>query len=335
MADADLTIIAEAGVNHNGDIGMARELVHAAAEAGADVVKFQSFSAEDLATAGATTAPYQERNTGSSSQRELLKSLELDIEVFAELAGECRKHNVEFLCTAFDSATLPELIRLGMRSIKIASGELTNVPALEFAAKQNRPILLSTGMATLEEVGGALQVIAETAPVPVTILHCTSLYPAPPATLNLRAISTLQVAFGLPVGYSDHSLGEQAAIAAVALGATVIEKHFTLDATLPGPDHSCSLEPAAFRAMVTHLREVHSAMGDGVKKPSREEMDTAKLVRRSWHAKHSMAAGHRIQSGDIALMRPDEGMAPANSPIGRILAIARRATDPIREQDLA
>jgi sialic acid synthase SpsE len=330
-----LTIIAEAGVNHNGDIAMARELVHAAAEAGADVVKFQSFKAEDLVTADAAAAPYQERNTGKTSQLDLLKSLELDLDAFAELAAECRKCNIEFLCTPFDMTVLPDLIRIGMRSIKIASGELTNHPFLQFAASQKRPILLSTGMSTLDEVGAALAVIAKTEPVPVTVLHCTSLYPAPPSSLNLRVITTLQAAFGLPVGYSDHSLGGHAAVAAVALGATVIEKHLTLDPNLPGPDHRCSLDPAAFKDMVNHLRDVQNAMGDGVKKPSSDELETAKLVRRSWHAKLAMSAGHRVGAGDVALMRPDDGLAPANSPVGRTLAVGLRVADPIREQDLA
>jgi N,N'-diacetyllegionaminate synthase len=335
MADPGLSIIAEAGVNHNGDVGMARELVHAASEAGADIVKFQSFRTEDLVSDTAVAAPYQERNTGKASQRELLKGLELDLEAFGELASECRKCNIEFLCTAFDSAMLPELIRLGMKSIKIASGEITNAPALAFAAKQNCPILLSTGMATLDEVGTALQVIENVAHVPVTILHCTSLYPAPLDSLNLKAIGTLQAAFDLPVGYSDHSLGEHAAIAAVALGATVIEKHFTLDTKLPGPDHSCSLEPSSFKSMVTHLRAVRGALGDGVKRPTPEELETAKVVRRSWHAKRALSAGYRIQGEDIALMRPNEGLAPGDSPVGRTLANARQTADPIRDQDLA
>ena len=200
MPTSTLSIIAEAGVNHNGDLIMARELVHAAADAGADVIKFQSFKAEDLVIATADSAPYQQRNTGQKNQLQLLRALELDFEAFSELAALCRKRKIEFLCTAFDATTLPNLIGLGMRSIKIASGELTNHPAIALAASHKLPILLSTGMATLAEVSDALSVIADAGPVPVTVLHCTSLYPAPLNSLNLHAITTLRKSFGLPVG---------------------------------------------------------------------------------------------------------------------------------------
>lgn len=335
MADGGLTIIAEAGVNHNGDIAMARDLVQAAAEAGADVVKFQSFKAEELVTALADTAPYQQSNTGQKSQLDLLRDLELDIAGFRELAELCRKRGIEFLSTPFDIAMLPDLLQLGMRSIKIASGELTNHPALATAARYKLPMMVSTGMATLEEVGAALAVIAKAGPALVTLLQCTSLYPAPMDSMNLRAMMTMQQRFGTPVGLSDHSLGEHAAIAAVALGAAVIEKHLTLDRNLPGPDHRASLDPKDFATMVTHLREVHAALGDGVKRPSPDEMETARLVRRSWHARRALNAGHRLLEDDLTLTRPADGLPPAISPAGRTLAVAVAAAAPIRAEDLS
>ncbi len=335
MADPGLSIIAEAGVNHNGDVGMARELVHAASEAGADIVKFQSFRTEDLVSDTAVAAPYQERNTGKASQRELLKGLELDLEAFGELASECRKCNIEFLCTAFDSAMLPELIRLGMKSIKIASGEITNAPALAFAAKQNCPILLSTGMATLDEVGTALQVIENVAHVPVTILHCTSLYPAPLESLNLRgyrdAAGRFRSAGWLFRSQSRRACGDC---------GRCPRRHGDRKAFHARYEAAGSRSQLLARAVVLQVDGDAFTCGSwGVgrrrQKADPEELETAKVVRRSWHAKRALSAGQRIQSDDIALMRPNEGLAPGDSPVGRTLANARQTADPIRDQDLA
>ena len=329
------TVIAEAGVNHDGDVGRARDLVHAAAEVGADIVKFQAFRAEEIASRAARSAPYQRARAGAASQRELLETLALDLDDFATLADLCRSLEIGFLCTAFDATMLDELVAMGMPCIKIASGELTNSPALEHAATFDRPILLSTGMATLAEVRGALDVLDRAGAQDITVLHCTSLYPASADAINLRAMVTLRETFERPVGYSDHSLGDHVAIAAVALGACVIEKHLTLDATSPGPDHAASLEPDGFATMVRRLRETAAALGDGVKAPTPDEVAMAALVRRSWHAAHDLDAGHRLAERDVCLKRPASGLAPGDSPVGCRLAVARPADAPIREADLA
>ena len=329
------TIIAEAGVNHDCDMGRARELVHAAAGTGADMVKFQAFRAEEIASRSAGPARYQSERAGAESQRELLETLALDLDDFAGLAELCKTLKIGFLCTAFDVTMLDDLVAMGMPCIKIASGELTNDPALKHAAALGRPILLSTGMATLAEVRAALDVLGRAGGHEVTLLHCTSLYPAPSDAINLRAMATLREAFDLPVGYSDHSLGDHVAIAAVALGAGVIEKHLTLDAKSPGPDHAASLEPEAFATMVRRLRETAAALGDGVKAPNPDEVTMAALVRRSWHAARDLEAGHRLTERDVCLKRPAAGLAPVDSPVGSELAVACPADAPIREADLA
>jgi N-acetylneuraminate synthase len=330
--NASPLIIAEAGVNHNGDMARAFALVDAAAEADADVVKFQAFRADGLVTDKAGTAAYQAVNTGQNNQSELLRALELSKDDFAQLAEYCAKSGIEFLCTPFDVAMTAELVAMGMKRIKVASGELTNAPALRHFAKFGLPVLLSTGMATLAEVGQALEDLRAAAGN-VTCLHCTSLYPAPMETLNLKAMETMAAAYGVPVGYSDHSLGDHAAIAAVTLGACVIEKHFTLDRSLPGPDHQASLEPRDLRTMVTRLRETAVALGDGVKAPTPDERDTAALVRRSWHALRPMPRDHIILAEDVTLKRPADGLAPAQSPAGRKLTRELAADQPIRESD--
>ena len=326
-------VIAEAGVNHNGDVGRAREMVAAAAAAGADIVKFQAFVPGDLVAAGTPTARYQAANTGQADQRALLESLALGRAAFEDIAAACARHSVEFLCTAFDDAFLDALVAIGMRRIKIASGELTNTPALRHAASKGLPVLLSTGMATMDEVAAAVGDLAGAADI--ALLHCTSLYPAPDDALNLRAIATLHERFGLPVGYSDHSLGDHAAIAAVALGATVVEKHFTLDKNLPGPDHAASLSPDELARMIRRLRATAAALGTGVKAPSREEIATARLVRRSWHAARALAAGAIVTARDAVLKRPAHGLAPRHSPVGRRLIRDCDADQAIRAEDLA
>jgi N-acetylneuraminate synthase/N,N'-diacetyllegionaminate synthase len=328
-------VIAEAGVNHNGDLGRAKELVAAAAAAGADYVKFQVFSASELVAAGGRSASYQAANTGVEDQRALLRGLELARADFAVLAQECRNRKVGFLATAFDETAIAELLALGMDRIKIASGELTNTPALRFFGGLGRPILLSTGMATMQEVEAALATLTRAGASDITLLHCTSLYPAPPETLNLRAMTAMAERFGRPVGYSDHSLGDAAAVAAVALGASVIEKHFTLDRSLPGPDHKASLEPDELAALIRKLRATAVMLGDGEKRPAPGEADVAATVRRSWHARRRLAAGTCLAAADIALKRPAHGLPPAASPVGRRLAVDVDADAPIRERDLA
>ncbi len=228
-----------------------------------------------------------------------------------------------------------DLVALGMDRIKIASGELTNVEALRTFAGFGLPVILSTGMTTLDEVGAALAVLAAAGGDDVTLLHCTSLHPAPPETLNLRAMVTMAERFARPVGYSDHSLDDYASIAAVALGARVIEKHFTLDRTLPGPDHQASLEPDALAAMITRLRQTVTALGDGEKRPAPGEIETAALVRRSWHAMRDLVAGAVVGGSDVVLKRPADGLDPASSPVGRTLVNPVDAGAPVRAGDLS
>lgn len=328
-----LRIIAEVGVNHNGDLAVARRMVRVAAECGADIVKFQAFTAAKIATGTAGAAAYQRRNAGAETQMEMLRNLELSADDFAVLATDCRNAGVEFLATPFDMDMLPHLIALGMRIVKVASGELTNTPALRQIGATGLPVLLSTGMATLDEVAEAAGVLRAAGSGEVTLLHCTSLYPAPPEAINLTAMTTMRDRLGGPIGYSDHSLGDHIAIAAVALGACVIEKHFTLDRTLPGPDHRASLEPDEFRTMVVRLRETAAALGDGVKRPHPSELDTRQLVRRSWHAARPLAAGAILQADDLVLKRPLGGMAPSAELVGRRLARAVAADMPLTDAD--
>jgi sialic acid synthase SpsE len=334
MALARPLVIAEAGVNHNGDLGRALELVAVAKSAGADVVKFQAFDPSGLVARGTTTATYQATNSGETDQHAMLARLALPDAAFDTIAGRCRDVGIEFLCTVFDPASLDRMIRNGMRRVKIASGELTNSPALRRFAATKLPILLSTGMATLAEVETAVATLQSAGASDMTLLHCTSIYPAPDSAINLRAMATMARHFGLPVGYSDHSLGDHVAIAAVSLGATVIEKHFTLDPALPGPDHRASLGPDELAGLVRKLRATASALGDGVKRPAPGEDEIAKLVRRSWHAARDLAAGTVLAAGDVALKRPATGLAPDGDPIGRRLARPRCADEPIRASDL-
>ncbi len=335
MSASSILVIAEAGVNHNGSVDSAVSLVRAAREARADVVKFQHFRAETIVARGTATAAYQKSNTGTSDQFELLKALELDLDDFAVIAGVCREEGIEFLCTAFDMNDAAALAGLGQRRVKIPSGELTNAPMLSAYAKLGLPVVLSTGMSTLDEVGEALAVLDNAGASLVTLLHCTSQYPAPPEALNLKAIATMRDRFARPVGYSDHSLGDHAAVTAVALGACVIEKHFTLDCSLPGPDHKSSLEPAALATMIDRIRDVERMLGDGVKRPTVAEIETARLVRRSWHAARDLSPGHRIGAGDVMLMRPAHGLAPSVDPIGMIVTAPIACSAPVLARDVS
>lgn len=328
-------VIAEAGVNHNGDLSRALAMVTAAAAAGADYVKFQAFSTDGLVSREARTAAYQQTNAGETSQERLLRTLELSVDQFEILAAACRAASIGFMASVFEIDHLAPLLALGMDRIKIASGELTNTPALTCFAATGLPILLSTGMATLAEVDDAVRTLQTQGAKNITLLHCTSLYPAPMDRLNLQAISTMAQHFGLPVGYSDHSLGDHASIAAVALGATVIEKHFTLDRTLPGPDHRASLEPDELTAMIRRLRDIDQALGDGIKAPVAGEIDTARLVRRSWHTRRALPAGTRIGDGDVTLKRPATGLAPAHSPVGQTVVRPLDADMPVVPADIS
>lgn len=309
-------IIAEAGVNHNGDLDMARQLVLAAATAGADAVKFQTFSAADLTTMAAPKAAYQKSNDGAGSQREMLERLELSPTQHRELAIYCKSCGIAFLSTAFGLPELELLLELGIGAIKVPSGEITNRPLMEAMAnaamRHELPVYLSTGMSTLGEIEEALQVFLDTGITRnnIKLLHCISAYPAPEDQINLKAMQSMKSAFGCPVGYSDHTLGITAAVAAVALGAEVIEKHITLDIELPGPDHRASLEPAQFTEMVHAVRTCERIIGNGLKQPQPAEANTRQVARRSLRAARYIKAGHVITKEDLACSRPAEGMSP-------------------------
>jgi N-acetylneuraminate synthase len=303
-------VIAEAGVNHNGSLDLALELVDVAAAAGADAVKFQTFRAAALATAGAGKAAYQERTTGEGSQRAMLERLELDEAAHRALADRAEARGIEFMSAPFDHESLDLLVRLGVRRLKLGSGELTNGPLLEAAARTGLPLILSTGMATLEEVTDAVRLVRAAGAADVTVLHCTTEYPAPPGEVNLRAIATMREALGVPVGYSDHTIGVTVTLAAVALGASVIEKHFTTDRTLPGPDHPASLEPAELAELVSTVRTVEEALGDGVKRPTASELPNLAVARKSLVAASPIAAGEAFTTANVAVKRPGTGISP-------------------------
>lgn len=326
MADHVL-VIAEAGVNHNGDLDLALRLCDAAKAAGADAVKFQSFRAEDLVVPGAPTAQYQARQTGQQDQFAMLQQLELSTAQHEAIKRHCDAIGIEFFSTPFSVDAVDMLVHLSVRRLKLSSGELTHRALVERAAAARLPLLVSTGMATMDEIREALQWIAGARGGlhGVTVLHCTSAYPAPDEALNLRAMVSMAAALGVAVGYSDHSLGIEADLAAVALGACVIEKHLTLDRTLPGPDHGASLEPPQFQAMVEGIRRVSAMLGDGVKAPTPEERDTARVARRSIVAAVNIPAGAVITAAMLACRRPATGIAPRD--LDRV--VGRRAVQPV------
>lgn len=306
-------IIAEAGVNHNGDLAMARRLVEAAAAAGADVVKFQTFKADDLVSPAARKAAYQLAATGGEdSQHAMLRRLELSEADHTELQELCEERGIEFLSTAFDLSSLDYLFGLGVRRLKVPSGEITNLPYLRKVGASAKPVILSTGMSSLGDVEAALDAL-EQAGTPrdrCVLLHCTTEYPAPFSEVNLRAMQTLRDAFGTAVGYSDHTRGIEIAIAAVALGASVIEKHFTLDRDLPGPDHKASLEPQELAAMVAAVRNVEVALGDGIKRATASEVANRGVARKSIVASRPIAAGEVLDVTNLAAKRPAGGLSP-------------------------
>ena len=306
-------IIAEAGVNHNGELSLAKRLVEVAAEAGADVVKFQTFKADRLVAPSAPKARYQEQQTGSSeSQRNMLRRLELSEEDHHVLIDHCRDCRIGFLSTGFDIESVEFLIGLGVTTFKIPSGEITNLPYLRHVGAKCGEVILSTGMASLGEVEAAIDAL-EQAGTPrdrIIILHCTTEYPAPLETVNLKAMLSMQTAFQTRVGYSDHTQGIEVAVAATALGACLIEKHITLDRTLPGPDHHASLEPHELAEMVRSIRAVESALGDGVKRMMGAEMANRLVARKSIVASHVIAAGELYSAANLTVKRPGNGISP-------------------------
>ncbi len=316
------TVIAEAGVNHDGDLSRARQLVEVAAAAGADAVKFQTFRADCVAGAAAPTAAYQLR-TGARDQRELLRALELDLAGFRELAALCAQLGIEFLSTPYDEESVELLAAIPVARFKVASGEITNPRLLRRIGRCGRPVILSTGMASLAEIERALGWLRDAGAGAVTLLHCTSSYPTRPEDCHLRAMQTLRDHFGLPVGYSDHTLGWEVACAAVALGAVAIEKHFTLDRTLPGPDHQASLEPAELAALVCAVRVVEAALGQPEKRPRAAEREALQLARRGLQAARDLPAGARLGPADLCERRPATGIdaSELDRVVGRRLRV--------------
>ncbi|MEB3039576.1 N-acetylneuraminate synthase [Capnocytophaga gingivalis] len=307
-------IIAEAGVNHNGDIAKAKALIDKGAEAGVDYVKFQTFKAEKLVTKQAQRASYQDKNTqNNDSQYEMLKKLELSQALHQELMDYCNQKGVKFLSTGFDSESLVFLAQLGITIAKVPSGEITNLPYLRQVASLFPEVILSTGMATINEIKDAVKVLIDNgvSKDKITILHCNTEYPTPMEDVNLKAMLHIQRELGLPIGYSDHTLGIEVPIAAVALGATVIEKHFTLDKTLPGPDHKASLEPNELKAMVSAIRNIEKAIGgSGLKEVSKSEEKNKPIVRKSIVASTDINKGNIFTPENLTVKRPGTGISP-------------------------
>ncbi len=306
-------IVAEAGINHNGSLKLALELVDAACESGADIVKFQTALPELVVTSSALKADYQQHATGSmESQLDMLRGIHLPLGDYKKIAKYCARKGIRFSSTAFDLVSLQFLCKINLDLHKVASGEITNLPFLREVGRQGKPVVLSTGMATLGEIEAALYALEEagTPRDQITVLHCNTEYPTPFSDVNLRAMLAIRNAFGVGVGYSDHTLGIEVAIAAVALGATVIEKHFTIDRNLPGPDHKASLEPSELKSMVTAIRNIERAMGDGIKRPSASEFKNKAVARRSLVAACAIRAGEAFSKNNIIAKRPGTGISP-------------------------
>lgn len=306
-------VVAEAGVNHNGDVEVAKQLIDMAAEAGADAVKFQSFITEELITPNAMKAEYQVESTGEAgSQFEMLKALELSADEHRELKAHCDECGVVYLCTPYEATSVDMLDKLGVAAYKVASTDTTNVPLLGHMARKGRPVILSTGMSSLGEVEEAVEALEHGGlGGKIVILHCTSEYPAPYGELNLRAMRTLEQAFGYPVGFSDHTPGVGASPWAVALGAEMIEKHFTLDRAMKGPDHRASVEPEQLAELVKTIRELEAALGDGVKRIVASERPNKSVMQKSLVAARAIAAGAIIRLEDLTAKRPGTGLPPS------------------------
>ena len=308
-------IIAEAGVNHNGDLKIARKLIDKAAEAGADYVKFQTFKTEKLVSTSAKKAEYQFKNNigQKDTQFEMLKNLELSEQAHFDLKKYAASKKIKFLSTGFDEESIDFLEELDVDLFKVPSGEITNKPYLQHIARKGKPVIVSTGMATLKEIENALNVLYKErlSEKQITVLHCNTEYPTPMHDVNLKAMITIQKAFNVNIGYSDHTLGIEVPIAAVALGARVIEKHFTLDRSLPGPDHRASLEPDEFRQMVQAIRNIEDAIeGDGIKRPSKSEQKNISIARKSIHVNKFLDVGQILKDEDLIMLRPGDGISP-------------------------
>jgi N,N'-diacetyllegionaminate synthase len=306
-------IIAEAGVNHNGDIELAKKLIDVAADAGADLVKFQTFSAERLVTESASKADYQKLATdGVESQFAMLRKLELTQAMHHELISHCELRRIGFFSTGFDIESINMLVSFGQEIIKIPSGEITNLPYLRHIGKLGKEIILSTGMSSMDEIESAINALEEsgTPRARITVLHCTTAYPVPIPDVNLRAMQSIHTEFGVDVGYSDHTLGIEISLAAVALGATVIEKHFTLDRTLPGPDHKASLEPNELKSMIDGIRNIEGALGDGIKRPMPSEVPNLSVIRQSIVARRKIKKDELFTTENLGTKRAGRGISP-------------------------
>jgi N,N'-diacetyllegionaminate synthase len=304
-------VIAEAGVNHNGRLDLAKKLVDAAKEAGADCIKFQTFVSKNIVSKTAAKADYQKEQTDSEeSQYDMLKKLELSFEDFEALNTYCKHKSIEFMSTAFDFDSIDFLERLGMDTWKVPSGEITNLPYLIKIAKLNKPVILSTGMSTMADIRSAIKALKDNGAGELTVLHCTTEYPTPFEDVNLTAMNTIRETFEVKVGYSDHTRGIEVPIAAVALGATVIEKHFTLDRTMEGPDHKASLEPNELRAMVESIRHIESALGTGLKQPVESEIKNIVAARKSIVAMKAIQKGDLFTEENLTVKRPGNGISP-------------------------
>ena len=310
---AQTLIIAEAGVNHNGDIELAKKLIDVAVNASADFVKFQTFNADRLATHAAKKADYQAQTTDrKETQHEMLRRLELTPAMHHELIAHCKMRKIGFFSTGFDIESVDFLASLGQNLFKIPSGEITNLPYLRHIGRLGKPIILSTGMSNMPEIESAIKALeqAGTSRSKITVLHCTTEYPTPMCDVNLRAMQSIQTELGVAIGYSDHTLGIEVAVAAVAVGATVIEKHFTLDRTLPGPDHKASLEPTELKTMVSSIRNIELALGDGVKQITPSEAKNILVARKSLVASKDIQIGERYSAENLTAKRPGTGISP-------------------------
>lgn len=303
-------IIAEAGVNHNGSFALACKLVDAAKEAGADCIKFQTFKSENLVSRSAKKAEYQKMTTGDSSQQDMLKKLELSFDEFIQLKNYCEKVGICFLSTPFDFDSIDFLDSINMPFWKVPSGEVTNLPYLLAIAKTGKPIVMSTGMCTLQEIRAAIDVLQANGAKEIKLLHCNTEYPTPFEDVNLKAMQTMRDEFQVEVGYSDHTKGIEVPIAAVSLGATIIEKHFTLDRNMEGPDHKASLEPQELAEMVCCIRNIEKALGSGDKMPSPSEKKNISVARKSIVAKSKIKAGDTLTENNITVKRPGTGISP-------------------------
>lgn len=324
-------IIAEAGVNHNGSLTLAKKLVDTAKEAGADCVKFQTFISQNIVSKSTAKAEYQKKNTEEDeTQFKMLKKLELSFDDFNELQKYCDTSAIKFLSTPFDFESIEFLKTIGMELWKIPSGEITNLPYLIKIAKLKQPVVLSTGMSTLEEIETAVNVLKKNGVTDLTVLHCTTEYPTPFEDVNLNAMHTIKEKFDVKIGYSDHTRGIEVPIAAVALGATVIEKHFTLDRNMEGPDHKASIEPHELKAMVDAIRNIEKALGDGIKQPAESEKKNLAIARKSIVAKVDIKEGEILTKDNITVKRPGNGI----SPMKWFDVIGTKATRDYQEDEL-